>query len=155
MNLFVTPMTDLFFFLFFGCDAEICELIYVVFTLCCFKCRNWTSLKYWLLPTDGDVVLNSLMCLDLRSNTLNVPCPTCEEFQLYRCSVVRGAWCHKSTSGESSCPQKPAIETWMLQINLWANFLNSVNAYKSGDKEGRCWSEPSEKYSRLILNIAC
>lgn len=79
------------------------------FTLCCLKCRNWTSLKYWLLPTDGDTVWrhfkwleglsvsNIVMFMDLRSNTVNVPRPTAEQFQWYRCSVVRDAWCHKST----------------------------------------------------------
>lgn len=44
-------------------------------------------------------------------------------------------------------------ETWIPQTYLGANFLNSANAYKSRDKDSRCWSEPNEKYPVLILNI--
>lgn len=92
----------------FGCDAGVCKHLCVellpdgVWSVRAELVSNIDSFPQMVMEfgrhfNSRDFVSNAAMFTDLRSNIPNLPCPTSEQFQLYRCSVVRDAWCHKCT----------------------------------------------------------
>lgn len=116
-------VSDTWFFLFFFFvewrDAQIHQFIHVKLLLSAvLKCRTWISLKYWLLPADGDVVwkmlwatwgfsvLNTVMFTGLRSNAPNLPYPSsssCTDARLYEMPGTAGA--HREKAAVPKSPQ--------------------------------------------------